>query len=190
MEDQGFESDDEFQQMYGSLNRNSATSLASSNTLVARDVPSIAVSEENAAMPSSPLEPQRPSIFSPSTEVLSSSQTPILPALRSISEPLISAVPLASIAGPVSISTPRARFLDQEVALLADDAHPPAEKDGDDPTTPLDADSSAHTREYSTPTSLARLLASHSAESPTDSRAPSYTLGNGNLVRRCKSIVP
>ncbi|KAF2434230.1 hypothetical protein EJ08DRAFT_582635 [Tothia fuscella] len=70
------------------------------------------------------------------------------------------------------------------MALLADDALPQAEKDGDDPTTPTDQDSPPRNNAYATPTSLARLLASHSVDSPPDSRPPSYTIGNGNLVRR------
>ena len=60
---------------------------------------------------------------------------------------------------------------------------PRVEKDGDDPSTPVDPH--AHdAQEYRTPTALSKLLAAEMMTSPATSRAQSYSLGNANLAFR------
>jgi hypothetical protein len=85
-----------------------------------------------------------------------------------------------------SKQTRRTRFLDENVSILGDATLPQAEKDGDDPSTPEGNDGTSQHRDYTTPTAIARLLASRAAASG-DSSAESYTLGNPNLVRPCKT---
>jgi hypothetical protein len=187
MDGAGFESEDENQHPYGSMSRATAVDPRDG------DVEAAAVAGQNqdvspqnvtAMSSSSTLEPDRPSIFSPNTIVLSRPHTPV--AMRPINSPLQSAVPLVALASSSSSNSRRtARFVDHDMSVLADSALPQAEKDGDDPSTPQD-ESPTQNREDATPATLTRFLASHSAESPSDSGAPTYTEGNGNLVRRCK----
>lgn len=183
-----FERDDEFQQLYGNLNRDPTTSLPGENPEAIIGNGELAGSENSAAMSSSPLEPDRPSIFAPQMVIMSQPHSPASAPLRTVTSPLLSAAPLAALAVSSS-STPsrRARFAEQGFSML-DSPLPQAEKDGDDPTTPINAESSLQGMEYATPAALTRLLASHSADPSADSRSPSYTLGNGNLVRRRRCI--
>jgi hypothetical protein len=176
MDGQGFDSEDELQQLFGNSSRASVADLSGANMEVAVDNDEPIQSQEP--------EQERPSIFSPDTVVRSRPHTPS--PIRPITSPLMSAAPLAALAASSSSTSRRtARFLDQELSMLADSALPQAEKDGDDPSTPM-VESPTANREDATPATLTRFLASHSVESPNESSVPTYTLGNGNLVRRCE----
>jgi hypothetical protein len=187
MDGTGVEREDEFLQLYGNPSIESVVDQHNVDTEATAGANQVLdVSSQNAtAIPSSSAsEPDRPSIFSPNTLVLSRPHTPT--PMRPISSPLLSAAPLAALASSSSSTSRRtARFVDHGMSMLADSALPRAEKDGDDPSTPQE-ESPAQNREDATPATLTRFLASHSAESPTDSSVPTYTPGNGNLVRRCK----
>lgn len=66
---------------------------------------------------------------------------------------------------------------------------PAAQKDGDDPSTPVDSSRLSSDGRYSTPTALTRLLAAEMTASPEASRHPSYNnegmLAAANGTRDC-----
>jgi hypothetical protein len=122
----------------------------------------------------------RPSIF-PQSSTASDSPAP--------SRPLNYSLPASRPHATASSSdqTRRARFLDESISLLVDATLPQAEKDGDDPTTPEVNDGTNQSPGYTTSANLTRLLASRTITS-SDSSTETYTLGNPNLVRPCKSF--
>jgi hypothetical protein len=142
----------------------------------------------SANIRSSPPESDRPSIFSSlstSSNVPSPTPDTPTPSSRPMTYHLPSSRPLATLAqASSSKQTRRTRFLDGDISIIGDAALPQAEKDGDDPSTPVDTDGTGQSRDYNTPAALTRLLASHAVD---DSRSQSYTLGNPNLVRPCKA---
>ncbi|TKA61366.1 hypothetical protein B0A49_09123, partial [Cryomyces minteri] len=85
---------------------------------------------------------------------------------------LPSAPPTAS-----SSAARRAMRLEDEVRATSERRRlPRAEKDADDPSTPIKARESMDRQEPTTLTTLSRLFAAQAVTSPTSSRAPSYTV--------------
>lgn len=125
-----------------------------------------------------------PSIFSsaPSTSPSLTTDS-VRPSVISTSPPN-SLRPLAALSGSSTATVRRtARFEDEaSLATRNNNRMEKAEKDADDPTTPVESRRSIERREYTTLTTLSRLFAAQS--SPVSSRAPSYHQSAGPAYMR------
>ena len=136
----------------------------------------------NSLFSSNPL-----SVFSSAPSASSSLMTDsVRPSVTSTSPPN-SLRPLAALSGPSTATVRRtARFEDEaSSATQNNNRMERAEKDADDPTTPVESRRSIERREYTTLTTLSRLFAAQS--SPVSSRAPSYHQSAGPTYMRCMS---
>jgi hypothetical protein len=77
----------------------------------------------------------------------------------------------------------RSQNSDPSSSIIDSSFLPSVEKETDDPSTPVPAETHMHT-----PTSLTRLLGGHIENSPDVSRQSSYKLGNANLLRRSVNL--
>ena len=187
MDARAFESDDEPpDQIYGTVRSGSGAEPETSDV----QVEAVASSSDTTTLRTSlarstPFDTELGSIFSSHAALASRPKSPSSAPLRLVQSPFPSLGPLATIASASSPSTPRrsARFLSGDISILRDAALPAAEKDGDDPSTPVQSEAPRE-GDYKTPTRLTRLLASHVDESPGASRSHSYISGNANLVQQ------
>ncbi|OCK79984.1 hypothetical protein K432DRAFT_382601 [Lepidopterella palustris CBS 459.81] len=139
-----------------------------------------------------PSTSSRPSLFSPGTPSIFSSAPSTSPIITTdatrptimTTSPSSSSRPLATLASTSAIAARRtARFEDNASSPSQNNNKlSTAEKDADDPTTPIEGRGSTERREYTTLTTLSRLFASHT--SPDTSRAPSYNQSAGPMYTR------